>query len=64
MLKIIAVILYLYNGSLKLDQIPATSQELCMEKGLARIEELTNDPRTEDVLWAACVPIEVTEAKK
>lgn len=64
MVQMVLVLLYLYNGQFKLDQIPNKSMEACEAKAEQRVAELMKDPRVDDVLWGACIPMETTEASK
>lgn len=64
MIKFVLVFLYLFSGSPKLDQVPYDDEATCYDKGQKRIEELEKDPRYGGGMFAACIPLEVQEAKK
>ena len=63
MTKIVLVLLYLYNGQLKLLQTPTASMDDCMAKAEVRMGELNRDPKFDEGLFGACMELEVTEAK-
>ena len=55
MLKIVLVLLYIWNGDIKLEQIPMKSLEHCEEAGVRYIEKLNEDPRLNQGLYAKCM---------
>ena len=63
MLKVVLVLLYLLNGQVQLEQKPTASMDDCLALGEQRAHELSLDPHVDDMLWGACIPLEVTEAK-
>jgi hypothetical protein len=63
MLKFVFVILYVLSGEVKLEQRPMPDMETCIEKGLARIEELQLDPAFDEGLYVNCMPLVVFEAQ-
>lgn len=54
-MKTLLVLLYLWNGSLKLDTIPMKDYAACQSEGPALAENLSNSPRFEGGLFAACI---------
>ena len=64
MLKVVLVLLYLASGQVVLEQKPTASMDDCLELGEQRAKQLGLDPHVDDLLWGACIPLEVTEVKK
>lgn len=58
MVKILLVILYLWNGEVKLEQTPFDSLERCLERGASRTEILAADPKFQGGFFAGCVPLQ------
>ena len=54
-MKTLLILLYLWNGSLKLDTIPMRDVADCQEQGPVIGEKLTNDPRFQGGLFAMCI---------
>lgn len=64
MIKVVLVLLYIWSGQVKLEQIPTASQDACEALGQAKIEKLVEDPRFDGGLFAGCIPLKVQEAHK
>ena len=57
MIKVLLILLYLFNGEVKLEQSAHANLEVCDKTGSARIAELEDDPRFEGLFTAGCVPL-------
>jgi len=62
MIKILALLFYIYSGEVTVEQIPSKNVDDCKAKVATRISELNKDPRFDAGLFAGCVAIKVTEA--
>jgi hypothetical protein len=63
MIKTILVLLYVWSGQLKLDQVPFASHEECLKEAPAIMDKQMKDPRFEQGLFAACLNMKASEAK-
>ena len=67
MTKFVAILLYIWLGgdkqmTLKLEQLPHPSMQLCMSNGQARVEELEKNPNFVGGLFSRCIELPVLEA--
>lgn len=63
-MKTLLILLYLWAGDVKLEQIPTASVTACEKAFEARIEELEKEPKFENGLYATCIQRRVVEAAK
>jgi hypothetical protein len=64
MIKFVLILLYLYGGEVTLQQKPYASMEACEKGAEAVVSELVADPKFDVGLYGACIPLQVTEAKR
>lgn len=57
MVKVLLVLLYLFQGQVVVEQKPAESVEQCEAMGEKRVRELVKDPKFDGGLYAGCVPV-------
>lgn len=62
MTKIILILLFIWNGDLKLERSSHRDLDACIEAGNKRIEEQQKDPRFDRGLFADCITLRVQEA--
>lgn len=63
-MSIVLVILYLMAGNVVLEQHPMANEAECMAKGQVIIEKLANDPKFQEGLFGACMPLKIQAIKK
>lgn len=59
---VMLVLLFMWNGEVKLEKHPYNTSEECQEAGSKKTEELVNDPRFEGAFGAWCAKVKVSEA--
>jgi len=63
-IKIVLVMLFIWNGELKLHRETFKTEDACMAAGRALMEQQMKDPRFDQGLFAGCVPMKVQETSK
>lgn len=53
----VLVILYIYSGTVKLEQVPYPTPEACVEAGKAKLKVLEADPKMDAGLYIGCLPL-------
>ena len=60
--KIILLLIYLWDGELTVERKSYSSPEACASAGAARAAEIVSDPKFGGGVFAGCVPSKSTEA--
>lgn len=55
MIKIILLLVYIYNGSVVIEKDVFDKTEQCEKAGKARISKVVLDPKFEEGAYAACI---------
>jgi len=61
-MKVVLLLLYIWNGQVKLEQVPTASMEACVALAKEKIDKQMLEPSFDAGLFADCIPLQVTEA--
>lgn len=60
---IFGILLYVAAGQLVLEKVPYKSMPACIEGTKTRLAQVEENPRTQEVIVAGCVPLEAQEVR-
>jgi len=61
MIKVLLILVYLWDGEVTIERKLYNSMEQCEELGYKRMEVVTNNPKYQHGYFAACIPTKVKE---
>jgi len=63
MIKILLLLIFLYDGEVRIEKSYHTSMEACVEVGQMVTMKQMLDPKFDEGVFAACLPTRILEAK-